>query len=144
MKRVLVAKVVEQAQATTTRHELVLSGAAVQGRIDELRFEQVVANLLDNAIKFSPEGGRVDVAVSAPEDGVLHLVVRDRGLGIPPERRARLFEPYHQAHPETERSGLGLGLYVSRRIVELHGGAIRADFPEDGGTRFTVSLPRRV
>ena len=71
-------------------------------------------------------------------------MLRDRGIGIPVERRARMFEPYYQAHPGTERSGLGLGLYVSRRIVEQHGGTIRADFPADGGTRFVLSLPTRA
>jgi len=77
-------------------------------------------------------------------NGTLQLVLRDRGIGIPVDRRARMFEPYYQAHPGTERSGLGLGLYVSRRIVEQHGGTIRADFPSDGGTRFVLSLPTRA
>jgi len=139
----LVADAVEQAQATTTQHELVLAGLPVQARIDEVRFEEVVTNLLDNAIKFSPAGGRIDIDLSA-ENGTLRVVLRDRGIGIPVERRARLFEPYYQAQPGAERSGLGLGLYVSRRIVELHGGTIRADFPSDGGTRFTLSLPTRA
>jgi len=139
----LVASVVAQAQATTAQHELVVSGPPVQARIDEVRFEEVVTNLLENAIKFSPSGGRIDVDLSAA-NGTLQLVLRDRGIGIPVERRARMFEPYYQAHPGTERSGLGLGLYVSRRIVEQHGGTIRADFPSDGGTRFVLSLPTRA
>jgi signal transduction histidine kinase len=71
----------------------------------------------------------------------VHLVVRDHGIGIPPERRARLFDRFYQAHGEGHFGGLGLGLFISRQIVELHGGTLEADFPPDGGTRFCVNLP---
>jgi signal transduction histidine kinase len=138
----LVTGVVEQARAWTNRHELVLSAPPeVLASIDALRMEQVVSNLLNNAIKFSPKGGRIDVEVSAPDDASVRLAVRDRGLGIPPEHRAQIFDRFHQAHARDHRSGLGLGLYVSRAIVELHGGSIWAEFPPDGGTRFVVTLP---
>jgi signal transduction histidine kinase len=60
---------------------------------------------------------------------------------IPGDKRARIFERFYQAHDTTYRSGMGLGLYVSRQIVELHGGEICAEFPADGGTRMTVRLP---
>jgi signal transduction histidine kinase len=139
------AGVVEQAQTGTSRHELALS-AAPEAHVfaDALRLEQVLANLLDNAIKFSPKGGRIEVEVSAPEEGTVQLAVRDRGLGIPPEHREHIFDRFHQAHAREHRSGLGLGLHVSRGIVELHGGRIWAEFPPDGGTRFVVSLPTGV
>jgi signal transduction histidine kinase len=77
----------------------------------------------------------------ARRDGVAELAVRDHGLGIPPERRERLFERFYQAHADGHRSGMGLGLYLCRQIVGQHGGTLRAEFPEDGGTRFVLALP---
>jgi signal transduction histidine kinase len=74
-------------------------------------------------------------------DDALEIVVRDHGLGIPPEKRARIFERFYQAHGDGHKSGMGLGLHVSRQIVELHGGEITAEFPSDGGCRFIVRLP---
>jgi signal transduction histidine kinase len=76
---------------------------------------------------------------------VVELSVRDRGVGIPAEHRAHIFDRFYQAHAGgqlTNMAGLGLGLYISRQIVELHGGTIEAQFPEDGGTRIVVRLPR--
>ena len=138
----LVARVVAAAQLQAQRHALVVhaSGRPV-ARVDPLRVEQVLSNLLDNALKFSPDGGQIDVQVAAPDKGTVRLAVRDRGLGIPPERRARIFEQFYQAHGEDHRSGLGLGLHICRQLVELHGGRIWAEFPSDGGTRFVVTLP---
>ena len=66
--------------------------------------------------------------------------VRDHGLGIPPDKRERIFDRYYQAHG-SGHSGTGLGLYVSRKIVERHGGKIGAEFPANGGSRFVVRLP---
>jgi signal transduction histidine kinase len=115
--------------------------SSLAGDIDPLRLEQVLTNLLDNAIKYSPDGASIDVAVARTSRGTIELSVRDRGPGIPPERRARIFERYYQAHDDSVRPGLGLGLYISHQIVELHGGEIRAEFPPDGGARFVVHLP---
>ena len=69
------------------------------------------------------------------------LSVRDRGLGIPEEHRAHIFDRFHQAHAVNYRSGMGLGLHISREIVMLHGGRIGVDFPADGGSHFSVRLP---
>jgi len=74
----------------------------------------------------------------------VELAVRDHGLGIPPERRSRIFECFYQAQADGYRSGTGLGLYISRKIVELHGGELRAEFPPDSGSRFVVHLPSPV
>jgi signal transduction histidine kinase len=138
----VVAKAVRDAQATTSRHKIVLAAPArLRARLDALRFLQVVNNLLDNAIKFSADGGRVDVELSSPKRGAVRLVVRDHGVGIAPEDRPHIFERFYQSRPSDQRAGLGLGLYVSREIVELHGGSIEAEFPEDGGTRIVVTLP---
>ena len=138
----LVGQLGEQAQAQTEKHQLVVSaGEEVWAEVDALRLEQVVQNLLENAIKFSPEGGRIDIRVCQPTRQTLHLLVRDRGLGVAPEHRPHLFERFYQAHGSSHQSGLGLGLYISRTIVEQHGGTIRAEFPPDGGTRMVVTLP---
>jgi signal transduction histidine kinase len=113
--------------------------------IDPLRIEQVVTNLLDNAIKYSPEGGQIEVTLTANEHEPVRLTVRDRGVGVPMEHRALIFDRFYQAHaggPLTSMAGMGLGLYISRQIVELHGGTIEAEFPEDRGTRLVVTLPR--
>ena len=115
------------------------------GSIDPLRFEQVITNLIDNAIKYSPDGGQIDLSLSCePATQVMLVRVRDHGVGVPPEHRAHIFDRFYQAHaggPLTSMAGMGLGLYISRQIVELHDGTIEAEFPEDGGTRFVISLP---
>ena len=112
--------------------------------IDPLRIEQVITNLIDNAIKYSPEGGQIDVALTCTDEHDVQFSVRDRGVGVPAEHRAHIFDRFYQAHAGgalTSMAGMGLGLYISRQIVELHGGTIRAEFPEDGGTRIIVTLP---
>ncbi len=115
--------------------------------VDPLRFEEVVLNLLDNAIKYSPEGGEITVEVRPPRGGQAQLAVRDRGPGIPEAHRAHIFQRFYQAPdhaPDGTRSGgMGLGLYICRQIVERHGGTITAEFPDDGqgGTCFVVSVP---
>jgi len=117
-------------------------------RVDPLRIEQVVRNLIDNAIKYSPEGGQIDVVLEEdPDRGSVVFSVRDRGVGVPPEHRAHIFDRFYQAHAGgalTSMAGMGLGLYISRQIVELHGGTIEAEFPDEGGARFVVLLPLSV
>jgi signal transduction histidine kinase len=138
----LVAKAVRDAQAATSRHKILLTAPAhLRTKLDALRFAQVVSNLLDNAIKFSPDGGRVEVGLSSPSRGAVRLTVRDHGIGIAEADRPHIFERFYQSEAGDQRAGLGLGLYVSRQIVELHGGSIEAEFPDDGGTRMVVSIP---
>jgi len=139
----IVADVVTAARAQTSAHTLVVTAPpTVPARVDPLRLEQVLTNLLGNAIKYSPDGGRIDVTVEpAPGGDVARVMVRDRGIGIPEEHRAHIFDRFYQAHASSHRSGLGLGLYISRRIVEHHGGRLEAAFPPDGGTLFIVHLP---
>jgi signal transduction histidine kinase len=69
------------------------------------------------------------------------VAVRDYGAGVPVERRDRLFERFYQAHAEGHRGGLGLGLFISRQIAQLHGGTLEAEFPDAGGSRFVLILP---
>ena len=96
---------------------------------------------MSNAIKYSPAGGPIDLEVAGPEAGEVVIAVRDRGVGIPSERRARLFERFYQARSGDRVAGMGLGLYISRQIVDLHGGHIGVEAPPDGGTRVVVALP---
>ena len=129
----------EQAQATSDHHTFTID-APSELRIngDALRLEQVLTNLFDNAVKFSPEGGPIEVGVKRMVTTAV-ITVRDHGIGVPREDRPKLFDQFYQAHPN--RSGLGLGLYISRHIVERHGGTMYAEQPEGRGTRFVISLP---
>jgi signal transduction histidine kinase len=138
----LVTAAVAGVQASTGWKQMVVHAPSpVLACVDRLRIEQVVINLMDNAVKFSPGGGEIEVDVSVPEAGLIRLAVRDHGIGIPPDKRERIFDRFHQAHANDHRSGLGLGLHISHEIVALHGGQIAAEFPPEGGTRFVVVLP---
>jgi signal transduction histidine kinase len=138
----LVQGIATAMQTTTSRHTLfVRTPTEMSAFVDPLRLEQVVTNLLDNAIKFSPNGGDIEVELAQPAPGTARLTVADHGVGIPPERRQHIFERFYQAHEGDHASGMGLGLYISRQIVDLHGGSIQPEFPPDGGTRFSVDLP---
>jgi signal transduction histidine kinase len=109
--------------------------------VDPLRLDQLLTNLLDNAIRYGPEDTPIEVTLRACPAGQVEIAVRDHGVGIAEEKRGRVFERFFQAHAEGHQSGMGLGLYIGRQIVELHGGTIAAEFPPDGGTRFVVRLP---
>jgi signal transduction histidine kinase len=113
----------------------------VQAEVDPLRLEQVLTNLVDNAIKYSPAGGEIVVTLAVPEGQRVEIRVRDHGLGIPPDHRGQIFDRFYQAHTGQHYGGMGLGLYICRQIVELHGGTIHAEFPDDGGTCLVVTLP---
>jgi CheY-like chemotaxis protein len=110
---------------------------------DPTRLTQVLLDLLNNAAKYTPRGGRVAIAASA-RNGVALVVVRDNGIGIPAEHLAGVFEMFSQVEPALERSqgGLGIGLALARGLVELHGGSIEARSGGPGlGSKFTVCLP---
>jgi excisionase family DNA binding protein len=137
----LVDQLVTSTRSLTDRHSVSLTApASLECEVDALRLEQVLTNLLDNAIKYSPDGGAIEVVLARTSASSVEVSVRDHGLGVPVEKRGRIFERFFQAHG-SGHSGMGLGLYVSRHIVELHGGQIRAEFPDDGGTRVCVQLP---
>jgi PAS domain S-box-containing protein len=150
-KRIDLADVVRKA---CDDNRSTLDGASLELRVDvrsapvwidadATRISQVVTNLLQNAAKFTPPGGCVEVAVSAGE-GVGAVVVRDTGVGIDADDLERLFEPFAQADQGLARTqgGLGLGLALVRGLVTLHGGDVRASSPGPGlGATFSVTLP---
>ena len=141
----LAERLVEAFRARSNRHSLVLrTDSGLVAEVDPVGIEQVLGNLLDNAIKYSPDGGPIDVEVRKEAGGRARLSVRDHGIGIPPEKRQAIFQRFYQAHAEDHRSGLGLGLYISHQIVALHDGDMKVEFPPDGGTRFEVRLPLRA
>lgn len=124
-------------------HELVVSGEHAMASVDADRMRQVVHNLLDNAMKYSPQGGHVGVAV-APAGAEVLLTVSDEGIGIPPEDFPLIFERFQRGSRANDRrfTGMGVGLYLCKRIVEEHGGRIWAESVEGQGSRFHVALPR--
>jgi PAS domain S-box-containing protein len=111
---------------------------------DRARVVQLLDNLLSNAVKFTPEGGRVDVVLSA-RNGHAVLEVADSGIGIPPAEQDRLFERFYRASTATAQAvpGTGLGLAIAKAIVEAHGGRIEVDSDEGVGATFRVELPAR-
>jgi hypothetical protein len=119
---------------------------ALPAWLDATRIEQVVANLLDNAVRHSAADEEIEVIVARPDAASVRLMVRDRGVGIPLEHLPHVFDPYYRAHDGGGRGGgggggMGLGLYICREIVARHRGRIEITCPEDGGTLVTVSLP---
>ncbi|MBK9115033.1 MAG: GAF domain-containing protein [Betaproteobacteria bacterium] len=111
---------------------------------DERKFKQILLNLLSNAVKFTPDGGRVDV--SATRDGAgLVVAVRDTGIGIAPEDQQAVFEEFRQvgAHYTSKAEGTGLGLALTRRFVELHGGRIWLESAPGKGSTFYFTIPDR-
>ncbi len=110
---------------------------------DERRIRQVVFNLLSNAVKFTSKGGHVDVSATR-QDGEVMVAVTDTGPGIAPEDQDRIFEEFQQAKPDGngERpEGTGLGLALSRSLVELHGGRIWVESEVGKGSTFTFTIP---
>jgi PAS domain S-box-containing protein len=145
---VLVARQAIEAMASEAAHkkialvaELDESRADVFG--DPGRLQQMVTNVLANAVKFTPEGGRVDVRLTRAA-GRARLAVADSGEGIEPELLARIFDPFEQGDSSSTRrhQGLGLGLAIVRQLVEAHSGTIAAESPGKGhGATFTIELP---
>jgi signal transduction histidine kinase/DNA-binding response OmpR family regulator len=130
-------------QALTRRITLAVEIQSPLGELmaDRVRLQQILHNLLSNALKFTPEEGLV--TVTARQIGLeLELTVRDTGIGIAPEDHQRIFEAYEQAGTvEGQQKGTGLGLAITKRLVELHGGQIRVESAPGLGSAFTVRLP---
>ncbi len=138
-----VAEVLARLQALATGHRLTLARrepAPVYA--DRERIEQVLVNLVDNAVKFSPGGCDVEASV-ARRGGEVQVSVRDQGLGIPRDKQARIFERYYRAHAGTpeDYGGIGVGLDMSREIVSRHGGRMWFESEPGAGSIFSFTLP---
>jgi two-component system sensor histidine kinase VicK len=120
--------------------------ASVHGRLpairgDRARLRQVLGNLIDNAVKYSPEGGEVRVSAAAVNAAV-RIAVRDDGPGIPRDQQRRIFEKFGRVDvPGASKPGTGLGLFIARSIAEAHGGSLDVSSGIEPGTTFTVVLP---
>jgi signal transduction histidine kinase len=120
-----------------------IAGGPVHLHADPARLAQVVSNLLNNAAKYTPDGGQIRLSARALE-GAVEIEVADNGIGVPDEMKSKIFELFAQVTPGAGRAleGLGIGLALVKQLVEMHGGAIALDTPDDGqGSRFTVRLP---
>jgi len=138
----VVRDVIDAEQSKATERTIVLqSPDRLEMLVDPLRMDQVLTNLVDNAIKYSPEGGDVHVAVHRQGKNRVEIVVTDAGPGIPLKHRPHIFERFFRAHEDRHHTGLGLGLYITSQIVVAHSGNIRVEFPNSGGTRFVIDLP---
>jgi signal transduction histidine kinase len=139
-----VEAVLEGLRTGTERHTLV---AAVDPdarwvRADPARLRQILLNLVGHAIKYSPGGGEVRVGAHAV-DALVEISVADHGIGIAPDELGRIFDPYQRATPSSNAQikGTGLGLYIVRNLVELHGGTVRVESQRGRGSTFVVTLP---
>ncbi len=141
---VLVQQVVDEVRMTAARRAIAvtLPGAACVVLGDRLRLEQVVVNLVQNALKYSPNGGDISVDVGCAPDHAW-MQVRDQGLGIPASALPHLFERFYRVPHGAAGAmpGMGLGLAVVRELVTLHGGTITVESTEGQGSTFTVTLP---
>jgi two-component system OmpR family sensor kinase len=142
----LAASLVEQLEPVSAAKKVTLEAGTSEPRIyvrgDASWIERVILNLLDNAIKFTPEGGRVKVSL-AVEAKEAKLLVEDNGIGIPPEALPHIFERFYRAEPSRSKQieGVGLGLALARWIVEKHGGRITVESQPGKGSTFTIFLP---
>ncbi|MFN8473924.1 MAG: PAS domain-containing protein [Anaerolineae bacterium] len=137
----VVAAVVERLaeEAAQSGSTIALHSTSVVGEWDSTRLEQVIGNLLSNAIKY---GAGKPIAVSVErDDGSARLVIADHGIGIEPERLPAIFERFERGVAAEHYSGVGLGLYIARRIVKAYGGTIRVESTVGEGSTFTVELP---
>jgi signal transduction histidine kinase len=115
-------------------------GSAVRVQADADKLKQIVINLVDNAVKFSPPESCVDVRVETNHEGV-KILVEDQGPGVPPEDRPRLFERYYRGQGAQTAAGSGLGLAIAKNLARLHGGDIALQSGAGQGSIFVLSLP---
>jgi signal transduction histidine kinase len=140
----LIRRVAARLQVTTERHPIAIHATQehIVAEADPLRIEQVLGNLITNAIKYSPEGGRIDLTLREdPQADTIELCVEDQGIGIPAHQQARIFGRFERADNARKIDGTGLGLYICRALVEQHGGRIWFESLEDQGSTFFIALP---
>lgn len=136
-----IQKTITTLQQVISSHTIRITGTAGQtlvGDVDHL--EQVLSNLISNAVKYSPQADSVDVIVASDKSNV-SIRVRDYGIGIPQEQHSKLFERFYRVSTDSYFPGLGMGLYITSEIVKRHGGEITVESEEGKGSTFIVSLP---
>jgi signal transduction histidine kinase len=139
----LVAEAVETAALAQQDVRVVASvvGRLPETRGDRLRLRQILGNLIENAVKYSPEGGEVRVSAAAA-NGSVRITVRDEGPGIPRDQQTRIFEKFGRVDvPGASKPGTGLGLFIARSIAEAHGGSLEVSSEPERGSTFTLTLP---
>jgi len=134
--------VVEEQQLSTAHHRLILEATprSIIGEWDSDRIAQAISNLVSNAIKYSPGGGEVKVSMGL-QDGEAWIDVSDQGIGVAAQDIPQLFEPFSRPYRERKIKGTGLGLYITKGIVDAHGGRIWVDGQEGKGSTFHIALP---
>ncbi len=150
----LVERVAKELQGTTQHHELLLTitDAPLLAEVDEFRMTQVLSNLIGNAIKYSSDDTAVDITVGRtpaappptplPGDDWVYVSVSDQGIGIPADEQERLFERFFRANnAKSKASGMGLGLFIAREIVQLHGGQMWVRSVAGRGSTFSIAVP---
>ncbi len=113
---------------------------ACAAQVDSIRMRQVFANLLDNAIKYTPEGGKVSIQCRR-ENSEIKVSVRDTGMGIPLEEQEKIWDRLYRGDKSRSQRGLGLGLSLVRAIVQAHHGTVKVSSVPDQGSEFTISIP---
>lgn len=143
----LVRRVAQRLQLNTSRHQLnvhtILDHLVVEMNV--CRIEQVIGKLIQNAIKYSPEGGPIDLEISEGLESehvcIAVVSIQDYGISIPAEQQAKIFEPFNREHNARACDGAGLGLYLCRALIEQHQGQIWFESIEGGCTTFYITLP---
>ncbi len=140
----IIADVVERMSVSfpTHRINLKLQDLTSKVKLDELRFEQVLTNLITNAVKYSSEGSVIDIAMHATGQDI-SIDIQDRGIGIAPEQQEMIFDRYYRAPQAatTRIGGLGVGLFISSELVKAHGGVLGVKSESGAGSVFTITLP---
>lgn len=141
----LVSRSVERFRTQTQKHTLILEFPPnfPEIRGDEARLRQVIDNLINNAIKYSPNGGKIRLSGSI-EPASVGLSISDQGVGIPRDEQDHIFDPFYRVEDSLSRQtqGTGLGLYLSKAVIEAHGGSISVESQPNKGSTFRITLPR--
>ncbi len=135
------ASMAREAEAASCSVQVSTPGPML-GHWDRMRVEQIATNLVSNAVRFAA-GSRIEIAVNARPDDTAALVVHDHGPGIAEDLRPRVFDRFERGDTRHHKGGLGLGLWIVRRLCETMGGSVVVDSQPGRGARFTVTLPRR-
>lgn len=139
----LIKDVKEEMQLTTDKHKIIVKGKT-KSRIlaDEYRISQVLTNLISNAIKYSPNGGNI-IIIFEEKDNLIIITIKDYGIGIPKKDLSKIFEKFYQTEKKNKQPGLGLGLYICKILIDMHGGKIWVESQKNKGSKFIFTLPKK-